>query len=189
MPTRNRHWAGWMSRVPGCALGLAAAAMIALPLPAAADGIRITLETVSTLPRPSGSLVERLELWLDARTDWPRRAAPPRIEVISGLDLARMLGGPRRGFGRARGLYDAETQTVFLARPWDPDRPEHVSVLLHELVHHRQAPHHWYCPAAQELPAYRLQEAWLAAHGLELEVNWIAIVLEAGCTRSDIHPD
>lgn len=36
---------------------------------------------------------------------------------------------------------------------------EDASMLLHELIHHRQAPHHWYCPAAPELPAYRLQEA------------------------------
>jgi len=39
------------------------------------------------------------------------------------------------------------------------------------------------------LPAYRLQEAWLAERGTEAEVNWVAVVLDSGCTRRDIHPD
>jgi len=55
--------------------------------------------------------------------------------------------------------------------------------------HIEQAPHHWFCPAAQELPAYRLREAWLAERGLSADVNWVAVVLDAGCTRRDIHPD
>ena len=48
---------------------------------------------------------------------------------------------------------------------------------------------HWYCPGAQELSAYRTQQAWLAELGLELDVNWIAVVLESGCTPRDFHPD
>ncbi len=45
------------------------------------------------------------------------------------------------------------------------------------------------CPVAQELPAYRLQEAWFGELGLEPDVNWIAVTLEAGCARRDIHLD
>lgn len=91
--------------------------------------------------------------------------------------------------GRLRGLYDPDRAEILLIKPWDPRDPEDVSVLLHELVHHRQAPPHWSYPAAQALPAYRLQEAWLAERGMKADVNWVAVVLDAGCTRRDIHPD
>lgn len=106
-------------------------------------------------------------------------------------------GRPRRGRVRrqassavvCRGLYDPDRSEILLVRPWGLRNAEDVGVLLHELVHHRQALHHWYCPAAQELPAYRLQEAWLSEQGLSADVNWMAVVLDAGCTPRDKHQD
>lgn len=74
--------------------------------------------------------------------------------------------------------------------PWSARDPQDVAVLLHELVHHRQAgARHYYCPGAQEPLAYELQRDWLAERGLETRINWIAVRLEAGCTPRDIHPD
>lgn len=43
--------------------------------------------------------------------------------------------------------------------------------------------------AAQELPAYRIQQAWLTAMGLDPDVNWVAVALQGGCTPRDFHPD
>ena len=136
------------------------------------------------------ALVSGLEDWLDAEADWPRRDAPPRIRFVSEWQ-AEARQGATASFQRGplRGLYDPDESEILLVRPWNPRDAEDVSVLLHELVHHRQAPHHWYCPAAQELPAYRLQEAWLADQGLAIKVNWMAVVLDAGCTPRDIHPE
>lgn len=137
-----------------------------------------------------GALVSGLEDWLDAEADWPRRDAPPRVRLVSQWQ-AEARRGATASFqrGRLRGLYDPDQSEILLVRPWDPHDMEDVSVLLHELVHHRQAPHHWYCPAAQEVTAYRLQEDWLAEQGLTIDVNWIAVVLDAGCTPRDIHPE
>ncbi len=136
------------------------------------------------------TLVAILDDWLDDHSAWPRRAAPPVIRLVSQTE-ARARQGETASFqrGQLHGLYDPDKSEILLVRPWNLNNVEDVSVLLHEMVHHRQAPHHWYCPAAQELPAYRLQEAWLAEHGMQAKVNWIAIVLDAGCTRRDIHPD
>ena len=135
-------------------------------------------------------LIAHLNGWLDAETDLPPRDAP-EVRLISAARAAALapahLGNhaPHR-----RGLYDPETQTVYLVRPWSPRDPFDVSTLLHELTHHRQAEaKHWYCPGAQELPAYRLQQRWLNALGLEPEVNWIAVVLASGCIPRDIHPE
>jgi len=136
------------------------------------------------------TLVSTLEGWLDAQADWPRRDGVPRVRLVSAWQAAvRRDATTSFQPGRLRGLYDPDRSEILLVRPWDPSNALDVSVLLHELVHHRQAPHHWYCPAAQELPAYRLQEVWLVEQGLSIDVNWVAVVLDAGCTPRDIHPE
>ena len=135
-------------------------------------------------------LVSELEDWLDTRAAWPRRGDAPDVRLVSAWQGAARQGKTANvQRGRLRGFYDSERSEILLVRPWDPREAGDVAVLLHELVHHRQAPHYWYCPAAQELPAYRLQEAWLAEYGASLEVNWVGVILESGCTPKDIHPD
>ena len=136
-----------------------------------------------------GVLIEVLELWLDANAPWPRRDSPPKVRIVTAETAEALALPPRPAHGNTRGLYDAENLTIFLIKPWDRKDPQDVSVLLHELVHDRQSPHHLPCPGAQELPAYRLQDRWLRERGLEAPVNWIAVVLEAGCTPRDIHPE
>ncbi|MGQ3486991.1 DUF6647 family protein [Roseovarius pacificus] len=136
------------------------------------------------------TLVSTQEEWLDAQADWPRRDVAPRVLLVSAWQAAaRWDATASFQRGRLRALYDPDRSEILLVRPWDPSNALDVSVLLHELVHHRQAPHHWYCPAAQELSAYRLQEAWLVEQGLSIDVNWVAVVLDAGCTPQDIHPE
>ncbi len=135
-------------------------------------------------------VVDRLEVWLDANAPWPRRDVPPSLRWIDPVSARALVGWHRAASSQhPRGFYDERSRTIFLVQPWSLSDPQDVSVLLHELVHHRQVGHHWYCPGAQELPAYRLQEAWLAERGLSADVNWIAVVLESGCTARDIHPE
>lgn len=135
------------------------------------------------------ALVEIFEDWLDDTTPWKRRETPASVRIVSEQDLRSVAGSTQRSHGRTRGLYHPESRTIYLGAPWDPRKAADASVLLHELVHHRQAPHHWYCQAAQEEAAYRLQDEWLKIRGLSADVNWIAVTLEAGCTPRDIHPD
>ena len=128
------------------------------------------------------ALVGHLEDWLDEQSGYPRRTDVPTIKWIDA-GSARALSGVLSSAHDTtpRGFYDANARTIWLINPWSPRHPFDVSVLLHELAYHRQAADgHWYCPGAQELPAYRLQKTWLAALGLELDVNWIAIALEFG---------
>jgi hypothetical protein len=177
----------WLTVQTLCAL-LAASVPAAAPTPAAAnDALRIALRPPGVSRIATPDLVAELDRWLDGRIDWPARALP-EIRYITPREAARIGGAPDRGLGAARGLYDPDSGTIFLVTPWSADRPQDVSVLLHELVHHRQAPHHFYCDAAQEPAAYRAQAAWLADRGTTLEVNWLALTLAAGCTPRDIHP-
>ena len=167
-----------------CALSL----LLSVVVPAqAAPTDLLAWREAQTLP----NLITHLEIWLDSHSDFPRRENPPVVEFVSLAEALQLRGGAQASEAQTtRGLYDPETQRISLVRPWDPRNPHDVSVLLHELVHHRQnGEGHWYCPGAQEEDAYRLQDAWLSEFGLEANVNWIAVVLEAGCTPRDIHPD
>ncbi len=124
--------------------------------------------------------METLESWLDEHSGLGRREEPPVVRLHDLALAVSFCSDPDRRHGRTRGLYDPTAYTIFLMRPWDPTNAEDVSVLLHELVHHRQAPDDHPCPGAQEEAAYRLQDAWLRELGLQANVNWVAVVLEFG---------
>ena len=134
------------------------------------------------------ALIEELHLWIDAETDLPAAERPAKIifadlrDVAEPSDMASMIGS------KPRGIYDPDTGTITLVRPWSADDPQDVAVLLHELVHHRQGGEHYYCEMAKEHAAYRLQQDWLAERDLALNVNWIAVVLASSCAARDIHP-
>lgn len=133
-------------------------------------------------------IVSELEEWLDENSGLPRLEHLPSVQFSgpAGLDE---IGGSTMSIGsRTRGLYDPATRTITLIEPWTPSDPIDVSVLLHELVHHRQPGIHEDCPSAQEPKAYRLQQKWLAAQKITLDVNWVAIGLRFGCRLHDVHP-
>lgn len=134
-------------------------------------------------------LAEILDVWIDENTEFTRSDDPVSIRMVTPAFVTTMAGRHGRTHGRTRGLFDPDTSTIYLVTPWNPKDAHDASVLLHELIHARQTKRHYYCPGAQEEAAYRLQDAWLAERGLTARVNWIAVMLEAGCTPRDIHPD
>ncbi len=139
-------------------------------------------------PTITGALREELHKWIDTATDLPRASSPAKIvfaqprNIVAPSELATLIGRAPRG------LYDTAKGEITLILPWSARNPQDVSVLLHELVHHRQSGRHFYCEAAKEHSAYKLQRDWLAERGLTLDVNWIAVVLSSSCVPRDIHP-
>ena len=171
----------------GRTLPILCAVVLSTPLPTqAAQPPALHWSEAQNLPQ----LVASLEHWLDRNSDYPSRKAPPQIRMISLHDAYAVSGQAAKEGVRPRGFYDTETATLYLVRPWSPRDVQDVSVLLHELAHHRQATaKHWYCPGAMELPAYQLQEAFLNAHGETGQINWVAAALEGSCHPKDFHPD
>lgn len=159
--------------------------LIATPL-LAAEPPRPDWKDAQTLPQ----LVGALERWLDENSPYAARESTPPIRMISLQRAYAISGQAMREGSRPRGFYDEESQVIYLVRPWSHRDPHDVSVLLHELTHHRQATaQHWYCPGAMELPAYKMQEAWLSEQGETGRINWVAAVLEGSCRPRDMHPD
>lgn len=153
------------------------------------DNSRIDPDRAWRDTRNMSELIDILEGWLDVNTDFRRADELPAIRLISPSTAVSLGGNKNRNSGRLRGLFDPQGPTIYLIQPWNPKAAQDVSVLLHELVHSRQMSKHYYCPGEQEEAAYRLQDEWLRERGLKANVNWIEVVLEAGCTPRDIHPD
>jgi hypothetical protein len=84
------------------------------------------------------ALVSELEEWLDRESRYKRRAVPVTVRFAGteAMESAASMPGVQ-GFA-LRGYYDPPTATIYMLGPWSPDNPYDVSVLLHELVHHRQ---------------------------------------------------
>ena len=136
------------------------------------------------------ALMLSLEKWLDRESPYPRRTDPVTVRLIRTGEAMPWSALVNYSNSTRRGYYDPQSSTIYLVEPWSADNPHDVSVLLHELVHHRQQiAGNWECPNAQELPAYRLQDKWLAELGLKARVNWLAVLIESSCSPRDIHPD
>ncbi|MDF0599124.1 hypothetical protein P1J78_00130 [Psychromarinibacter sp. C21-152] len=135
--------------------------------------------------------MEELNLWLDGYTDLPRSDVPlARVEFVQpGADI--LYDGHMTQIDQTvRGVYDADTATIYLVRQWYGVTAFDRSVLLHEMVHHRQAnAKHWYCPQAMEWDAYLIQEDYLNAHGETGDFNWAWVLLASSCAVRDHHPD
>lgn len=134
-------------------------------------------------------LLAELNAWLDAETEYARRGSQPRIKFIGAEQAEYLHGVADRSGGRTRGLYNNETETIYLTAPWSASNRRDVSVLLHEMVHHRQSEHHWYCEQAQEWRAYQIQAQWMGEQNIDDRFYWPAILLQSSCAKRDIHPE
>lgn len=135
--------------------------------------------------------MEELNLWLDAYTDLPRSDVPlAGVELVQPGAEVLVEGQMTQLDDTVRGIYDADTATIYVVRQWYGDTARDRSVLLHEMIHHRQASaQHFYCPQAMEWDAYLLQEDYLNAHGESGEFNWAWVLLQSSCAVGDHHPD
>ena len=136
------------------------------------------------------SLVDKLDSWLDRESHYPRRPEAATVRLFDPKDVnpATYLSGVEGS--KLRGYYVPSSSTIWLVRPWSADNPRDVSVLLHELVHHRQQVLKlWQCPNAQELSAYKLQDRWLAERGLHARVNWLAVLIGSSCHAATVNAD
>lgn len=134
-------------------------------------------------------LLNELNTWLETKTEFKKRDSQPKIMLIEIKLAEKLHGSADSSEGSIRGLYDDETKTIYLTKPWSPSDQRDVSVLLHEMVHHRQSELHWYCRQAQEWRAYQIQAQWLQELNIDSGFYWPAILLESSCTKRDIHPD
>ncbi len=137
------------------------------------------------------SVVADLLDWIADATTYDvadTRDNPPEISFCSIGDIIPYEGDEVLVNDTLSGAYDLPNRRIILVRPWDPGDIRDRSVLLHELIHHVQLRNRGYeCVQAPEWEAYKLQEAYLNAHGLASGFDWLQIYFLSQCPRS-IHP-
>ncbi|MCV2866398.1 DUF6647 family protein [Albidovulum sediminicola] len=167
--------------------------LAALAVAAASAGAEVEVAGARTHTEVAAieDAVPVLDAWIDRFAEYPRaRDRPLRIALVPAMPRASATSSAAHYGPSTRGAYDAETATIYLLRPWFADLPYDRSILLHELVHHRQVQaRHWYCAQAMEWDAYKLQEQFLDQAGLESGIYWLAVALESSCAVRDHHPD
>ena len=121
------------------------------------------------------SVVVSLLVWLNANSHYEYFAEPPVVRTTDPESLVYLVLGeiprmPARAKTAIRRLYGVDTKTIWLRDDFNPEDPENLSHLIHELVHFLQ-----YRPENRELrpcgrelerEAYEIQNKYLAAHNL-----------------------
>ena len=145
--------------------------------------------------------------WLSINFGLPAIYEPPRVAVVpaakmSEVRYSRLASTRPDGFvaeaeraallesGKdVHAIYDDFSRTIYLDEGWTAASPAHVSVLVHELVHHLQnvGGVKYDCPQAREKPAYRAQARWLELTGNSLEddfeIDAMTILVRTNCMR------
>lgn len=99
----------------------------------AVEGARVTVEQLVLR-----ALVKELDAWLDAHTDLPRAEHPPQSVVLVDSGAEVPFGHTAHADYTIRAVYEEDESRIYLVRPWFGDTAKDRSILLHELVHHRQ---------------------------------------------------
>lgn len=124
-----------------------------------------------------------LENWIETHSEYsPGTLGAPKVFLCRTGEVISYEGHDMIVDPSLRAAYDLVNDRIFLVAPWSATNLRQVSSLLHELVHRAQfRTRRWTCPNAAEPEAYRLQQEWLAEHGVEARFNWFAIRLRARC--------
>ncbi|MGE0253455.1 MAG: DUF6647 family protein [Alphaproteobacteria bacterium] len=119
-------------------------------------------------------LIVALMLWAAPVTGLPPAATLPEIAIETPATLyARIHGeapGARAGESEVLAVYDLRERTIRLREGWNRDDIVHVSILLHEIVHHMQeaAGKAYACRGELEAVAYDAQDRFLEEHGIDM---------------------
>ena len=115
------------------------------------------------------ALIPGMLVWICLQIGCEPPAPPDLIFVSQEMLLERAYRDRPHEEPYVCGLYDDETQTVWLPHECRADDVSDQSTLLHELVHHVQTvtAMEYPCLAAREPLAYALQAQWLREQGVE----------------------
>jgi hypothetical protein len=147
------------------------------------------------------SLLARIDEWLTSNFELPSVGELPKVEyasaakivalrynglVVAGSDITGSISQRALEQSTVAVYVDAE-KTIYLPDEWSGRRLAELSVLVHEMVHHKQnlSGMHYDCLRAREKLAYAAQDKFLQLFGRDLEdefeVNPLAILVRSTC--------
>lgn len=147
-------------------------------------------ELIAAFDRAVVALSRTLLTWIGHETDYPVDALladPPAFVFALVGDTLDFNGAELPVTATLHGAYVRASDAVVLVLPWHIDSLDDRSVLLHELVHAAQlSARDWRCLDETEWEAYQLQRRWLAASGIDLQLDWILIGILSHCTDTSL---
>jgi hypothetical protein len=137
---------------------------------------------------PNNGLLDAMVNWLSIKFGLPLNHDHPTIKFLQTAQITQYRNrvSDRRG-PEVIAFYDDAARTIFLPNNWTGSDPSHLSILVHEMVHHLQnvAELKYECAASREKTAYAAQEAWLAIFGQDLvsefEIDRLTLKLATQC--------
>jgi uncharacterized protein DUF6647 len=143
--------------------------------PITRNQVTVEMEKLKPGENPTSSALTTMVTWVSNTVGLPANYDLPRVERVPHLKLAAVFHGSQFvSPGRGLGIYDDDKKAILLPSEWTGSKPEDLSILVHEMVHHLQnlAGLQFQCPQEREKLAYIAQERWLAASGRSLEMNF-----------------
>jgi hypothetical protein len=138
------------------------------------------------------ALIPAMLVWICLQLGCEPPPPPDVIFVSQETLLERVYGTEPPAGPYVCGLYDDQTQAIWLPHDCRADDLLDQSTLLHELVHHVQTATAmvYPCPPARERLAYGLQAQWLTEKGIEdpyaeMEVDPFTIMLRSLCLPAE----
>jgi Domain of unknown function (DUF6647) len=154
------------------------------------------------------ALLTAIVIWLSANYGLTMDFNHPRIERVPSIEMATLryrslLSARRRAVAVIQdqlasdkntrdiiGIYNDQTNTIYLLDEWTGRTPAELSVLVHEMVHHLQskARTRYECPAEREKLAYEAQDKWLGLFGRTLEndfhLDGLTLLVRTSCAMA-----
>jgi hypothetical protein len=124
---------------------------------------------------PTTAALTSVVTWVSNTVGLPANYNLPTIERVSHMKLAAAFHGSQFvSPGRGLGVYDDDRRAILLPSEWTGSKPEDLSILIHEMVHHLQnvAGLQFQCAQEREKLAYIAQEKWLAPSRRSLEMSF-----------------
>jgi uncharacterized protein DUF6647 len=124
---------------------------------------------------PTTAALTSVVTWVSNTVGLPANYNLPKIERVSNMKLAAVFHGSQFvSPGRGLGVYDDDRRAILLPSEWTGSKPEDISILIHEMVHHLQnvAGLQFQCAQEREKLAYIAQEKWLAPFRRSLEMSF-----------------
>jgi hypothetical protein len=129
------------------------------------------------------ALALTLLTWIGENTDYDVTPILEREARVPAIVFDHPVFVESLGHGPA--AYEAAVNRIWLAEgKVDLATTQGKGILVHELVHHLQDEHPtriFPCHRAKEIEAYSVHEAYLEAHGAELDIDWATVLAYGMC--------
>ena len=136
------------------------------------------------------TLIAFLLLWIGSETDYNVQIPHPTIKMVSEITLTEMYHGDRTPDSNVHGLYDPDTDTIYIKDTFNMYNVFDKGILMHEIMHYVHDMNEavgtkFDCMAQSEAEIYPLQKKYLLeVHGVKWEYDPMFLKVISSCDKN-----